>query len=147
MRRVVLWDFDVTLAHRPGMWSGCLLETLDEHLPGHTVDRDRLRPFLRDGFPWHQPAIEHPELCAPGAWWGRVQALLATAYVGVGLDAERSPVGWPGSLASATSMRRVVGVCLTMWCPCTSGCDRMAGVTWFSRVTCPSCRDWSPTSA
>jgi hypothetical protein len=40
MRRVVPWDFDGTLAHRPGMWSGCLLETLDEHQPGHRFDRD-----------------------------------------------------------------------------------------------------------
>ncbi len=91
------------------MWSGCLLETLDEYLPGHGIERDQLRPFLRDGFPWHQPAIEHPEFCAPGAWWGRVQPLLATAYVGVGLDAELA-----GRLAGLARERYVDASC--GWC-------------------------------
>jgi len=27
---IVLWDFDGTLAERPGLWRGCLLEVLRE---------------------------------------------------------------------------------------------------------------------
>ena len=86
MDRVVLWDFDGTLAHRPGMWRGCLIETLDEHLPGHLVDSEELRPFLRHGFPWHRPEVAHLELCEPDAWWQHVEGLLAAAYEGVGID-------------------------------------------------------------
>src|SRR6201995_4789669 len=37
---VVMWDFDGTLATRPGLWSTCLLEVLDEHAPGHAASRD-----------------------------------------------------------------------------------------------------------
>jgi len=33
---LVLWDFDGTLAERPGMWRGCLVETLDADEPGHS---------------------------------------------------------------------------------------------------------------
>ena len=36
MRRVVLWDFDGTLAHR-----------------------EAFRPHLRAGFPWHAPDVAH----------------------------------------------------------------------------------------
>src|SRR5437588_9596124 len=32
---VELWDFDGTLAERPGMWGGCMLEVLDDHEPNH----------------------------------------------------------------------------------------------------------------
>ena len=65
MNRVILWDFDGTLAHRPGMWRGCLVETLDEHAPGHGIDPEELRPFLRTGFPWDSPEVPHPELSTP----------------------------------------------------------------------------------
>jgi HAD superfamily hydrolase (TIGR01549 family) len=88
--RAVLWDFDGTLAHRPGMWRGCLIETLDEYEPGHAVSADDLVPFLRNGFPWHAPEVAHPELGSPAAWWERVEALLASAYEEVGLAAVRA---------------------------------------------------------
>lgn len=72
------------------MWRGCLLETLDEHAPGHTVDADALIPFLRDGFPWHRPEEAHPELCEPEAWWTSIGALLSRAYEGVGYEPSRA---------------------------------------------------------
>jgi putative hydrolase of the HAD superfamily len=87
---VVLWDFDGTLAFRPGLWAGCLVETLDEHEPGHDVDVAAVRPLLRDGFPWHTPDVAHPELSSGALWWARVEALLARAYAGVGYPPERA---------------------------------------------------------
>jgi FMN phosphatase YigB (HAD superfamily) len=87
LNRVILWDFDGTLARRPGMWRGCLVETLDEHAPGHGIDPEELRPFLRDGFPWDSPEAPHPELCEPDAWWAHVEVLLAAAYAGAGVEA------------------------------------------------------------
>jgi putative hydrolase of the HAD superfamily len=90
MRGTVLWDFDGTLATRPGLWSACLLEVLDEHEPGHRVAVDDLRTALRDGFPWHRPEVPHPELCAAGAWWAHVGGLLARAFAAAGYDDERA---------------------------------------------------------
>lgn len=75
---------------RPGMWRGCLSETLDAHQPGHGIDAGQLRPFLRDGFPWHQPEIAHLELCDPEAWWRQIGGLLASAYAGVGIPMVRA---------------------------------------------------------
>jgi len=90
MDRVVFWDFDETLAFRPGRWRGCLSETLDEHQPDHGITSEQLRPFLQDGFPWHRPETSHPELCEPEAWWTNTEDLLARAYEGVGIDGERA---------------------------------------------------------
>jgi putative hydrolase of the HAD superfamily len=89
VERVILWDFDGTLAHRNGMWGGCLIETLDLHEPGHDVSLDAIRPFLRDGFPWHTPDVPHPELSSPAEWWAAVESLLARAFGGVGMTDER----------------------------------------------------------
>lgn len=90
MTGLVLWDFDGTLAERPGMWRACLVETLDAEEPGHSVSPEALIPFLRDGFPWHRPDDPHLELCSPEAWWNAVGELLARAYEGVGIEPGRA---------------------------------------------------------
>jgi putative hydrolase of the HAD superfamily len=75
----VLWDFDGTLAVRPGHWGGCLLELLDAREPGHGVSRPELNELLNYGWPWHEHETPHPHLGAPRAWWGHVEGLLHTA--------------------------------------------------------------------
>jgi putative hydrolase of the HAD superfamily len=87
---VILWDFDGTLAHRPGLWGACVVETLDEHRPGRGRALEEVRPLLRDGFPWHEPSRAHPELCVPDAWWRHVGAVLARAFVQLGFDAQEA---------------------------------------------------------
>lgn len=87
--RVVLWDFDGTLACRQGAWTGALLQALDELAPGHCVARDDIRPHIMDGFPWHCPERPHPHLNQPEAWWAEVEALMGRAFAAVGY-AERA---------------------------------------------------------
>jgi phosphoglycolate phosphatase-like HAD superfamily hydrolase len=121
MDRVLVWDFDGTLAHRPGMWRGCLVETLDAHEPGHGIDAERLRPFLRDGFPWHRPQVAHPELSDPDAWWrhGRPRtawmigdnpvADVAGAEA-AGIPAIVVPSGTPDAARRATDLHAAAGI-------------------------------------
>lgn len=78
--RFVIWDFDGTLAWRDGMWSGCALDVLDEHAPGHGVSIERLRAALRGGFPWHAWEQPHPQLSEPGRWWELVERRVAAAF-------------------------------------------------------------------
>lgn len=82
---LVVFDFDGTLAHRPGNWSQALLDVLDANLPGHGATTDTIRSLLRDGFPWHRPAVAHLHLSDPEAWWAHVGALLHAALDGVGV--------------------------------------------------------------
>jgi putative hydrolase of the HAD superfamily len=88
--RGILWDFDGTLAIRPGLWKATLMEILDEHEPGHTVRLEQVRSGLRGGFPWHRPQEAHPQLNDPEEWWRSVNGLVARAYEGAGVPATRA---------------------------------------------------------
>jgi putative hydrolase of the HAD superfamily len=83
-----VFDFDGTLAHRPGLWSQCLLDVLDEHVPDHGATREDLRLQLRDGFPWHRAEVVHPELNEPDAWWAALGEVIDRAYLAVGVESE-----------------------------------------------------------
>jgi putative hydrolase of the HAD superfamily len=90
--RLLIWDFDGTLAHRRGEtgWSILLAEALDAEEPGHGHSAETFRPYLRDGFPWHRPDVAHPELCEPEAWWDAIRPLLARAYEAAGYEQARA---------------------------------------------------------
>lgn len=100
--RLLIWDFDGTLAHRRGEtgWSILLVEALDAEEPGHGHSADTFRPNLREGFPWHRPEIAHPELGEREAWWASVRPILARAYEAVGYLPDRA-------LALADAARRL----------------------------------------
>ena len=87
--RYLIWDFDGTLVYRIGEWSAwmqALLEVLDRETPGHGVDPELLRPFLRTGFPWHSPEVHHPHLDSADAWWRALEPRFADAFRKVGAD-------------------------------------------------------------
>jgi HAD superfamily hydrolase (TIGR01549 family) len=90
MKGIVLWDFDGTLAERPGRWRGCLLEVLREEEPGIRADADAFIPALRDRFPWHRPDVAHPDMCNREAWWTEILPLLAEAYENAGVEPDRA---------------------------------------------------------
>jgi putative hydrolase of the HAD superfamily len=122
---VILWDFDGTLARRPGNWGACLVETLDEHEPGHAFTLDAVRPLLRDGFPWHAPQTPHPELCAADAWWAHVGGLLAHAYEGLGLSYERG-----AELALLARTRYVDALAWTVFDDTVPALERLRARGW-----------------
>jgi putative hydrolase of the HAD superfamily len=88
--RIVMWDFDGTLAWREGLWSGCVMEVLDEHEPGHGATLDSLRSKLSGGFPWHRHETPHPELADADAWWQALTPLIAGAIAGCGVGEARA---------------------------------------------------------
>jgi putative hydrolase of the HAD superfamily len=90
--KLLIWDFDGTLAHRRDEtgWSILLAETLDAEERGHGHSADTFRPHLRNGFPWHTPDVAHPELSEPEAWWASVQPRLAQAYEAAGYEPARA---------------------------------------------------------
>ena len=89
-RKVLIWDFDGTLAYRAGMWSGALIDVLDRFEPSHGIRAEQVRPFLRQGFPWHNPEEPHPQLCDPAAWWRNLEPVFTAAYRGLGIDPLRA---------------------------------------------------------
>ena len=87
--RLILWDFDGTLARRDGLWSGCMREVLDEHEPGHGVAVEQIRAAMHQGYPWSRPLEPHPHLCEPEPWWEAMEARMARALADVGIAASR----------------------------------------------------------
>lgn len=90
--KYLVWDFDGTLAYRPGGWTGALLEVVREEMPGREVDLDGLRASLATGFPWHAPDTYHPELVEADRWWAGLAPVLVRAFEAAGVDAASSPV-------------------------------------------------------
>ena len=76
----MIWDFDGTLAYRSGLWSDCLVEILDEELPGHGHRREVFRPAMQRGFRWHEWESEHARFENPDEWWKPVTAIAAGAF-------------------------------------------------------------------
>lgn len=85
----IFWDFDGTLVLTP-KWSTSLVKAMDILHPGHEVTREQIRAFLQEGFPWHNPAIYHPELSSPEAWWSFLRPVLAGAVRKVGYENDES---------------------------------------------------------
>lgn len=96
MTRAILWDFDQTLAHRPGRWTGVLLELLEAEDPEHGISRDLLRTSMRDGLPWHRPEEPHHHLDSDDAWWDHVTEALVRAYMRAGVAEDLSRRLAPG---------------------------------------------------
>ena len=84
--KVVFWDFDETLAERPGRWWGCLLEIIGRRHPECSADEPALRAALRGVYPWHSPETTHEHLNDPDDWWSALTPGLARAAVAAGLD-------------------------------------------------------------
>ena len=85
----LVWDFDGTLAYRVGEWPAWTQALLDRETPGHGVDPELLRPFLRTGFPWHSPEVHHPHLASADAWWGALEPRFADAFRAAGAEEAR----------------------------------------------------------
>lgn len=88
-KKVILWDFDGTLV-RFTSWRMALRDVLNECDPGHQIDPEQMRPFLRDGFPWHRPEEPHLHLSNPDDWWQATEPVFARCYRGVGYDDKRA---------------------------------------------------------
>ena len=83
--KLILWDFDGTLAYRDGMWSGTILSILrdvDEHLSHVSVDD--IRPLLKAWYPWHEPEKAHRHIRDATEWWEWITPLFENVFRNLG---------------------------------------------------------------
>ncbi len=76
--RFLLWDFDGTLAFRPGNWTGVVCDVVAVERPDLGLTPDRLRPHLQSGSPWHAPDVVR-QPCSADQWWSALLPALARA--------------------------------------------------------------------
>ena len=84
--RFLIWDFDGTLGYRVGRWSSALHSVLEEAMPGHGFEKERLSTRLRNRFPWQAPEVPHPELSSPDPWWEALSPVFVRAFEAEGVD-------------------------------------------------------------
>jgi putative hydrolase of the HAD superfamily len=77
--KYLLWDFDNTLAIRPGHWSQCLAEVVNGAYPEKQVRRESFRPHLMSSFPWHDHETSHTHISSPDEWWAAMAPTLEQA--------------------------------------------------------------------
>jgi putative hydrolase of the HAD superfamily len=76
--RFLVWDFDGTLAVRPGNWTAVVCELVARARPDLGMTAERLRPHLQSGFPWHTPEVVRAP-CSAEEWWRGLLPVLARA--------------------------------------------------------------------
>lgn len=86
--KVLLWDFDGTLAYRKNLWSESLLQALNLIVPNHNISIAVLKTYLSKGFPWHEPMKSHLDLCAQGVWWKYMEGYFIQIYQKLGYSKE-----------------------------------------------------------
>lgn len=82
--KFMIWDFDGTLAWRPGGWAGAVLAVLRQHAPDTTLTTEQVSTYLQSGFPWHAPENPHPGL-SPAEWWEDMQPVFVRALRSAGV--------------------------------------------------------------
>jgi putative hydrolase of the HAD superfamily len=96
--RVLIWDFDGTLGHRPARWSGAIADALTDVLGPHEFSPAVIHAEIRSGFPWHSPEVPHPHLADGDSWWRHLAQVLAAAMGRLGVA--------PAAAAAAASRVR-----------------------------------------
>ncbi len=82
--KYLLWDFDGTLAHRPGQWTDTVMSVLNAADLAQGVDRDTVRPFMNAGFPWHEPEVVRAASQPADTWWQQLEPVFVRAIQQVG---------------------------------------------------------------
>ena len=83
--KLILWDFDGTLATREGMWTGTIRKILqDLNLASLNAGTDDIDPLLRTGFPWHEPHRSHTQVRNAEQWWAWMTPYFEKVYRDLG---------------------------------------------------------------
>lgn len=72
-QRVIIWDFEGTLAVRPGRFTGALVKAARLCDPVFQGTDDQVRPYLSGAFPWHGKEKRHAFADDADAWWESLQ--------------------------------------------------------------------------
>lgn len=89
--KCLLWDFDGTLAYRKGGWQSALAEAARRELPEIALQPGDLRPYLRSGFPWHQPERVRSPGQPADEWWAQLETVFESAFIqAAGLSSGRA---------------------------------------------------------
>ena len=82
MRKAIFWDFDGTLTTGEPTWRFCLVKALGPLAERYGVTEDKVRPYLKQGFPWHP---DGDQTLTGEAFWDCLLSKFTQAYVSLGV--------------------------------------------------------------
>lgn len=82
--KYLMWDFDNTLAYRDGMWTQTIYELCRES--GFNIASESIKPYLAQGFPWHNPKLSHEEFFNGLSWWEHMNKHFLGILLQLGLE-------------------------------------------------------------
>ena len=85
----IIWDFEGTLAVRPGRFAGALIDAA-ENVTGIAVALETIRPMLSPAFPWHSQQLSHPFAHDADGWWRNLIDHSARSLQQLGLSAAQA---------------------------------------------------------
>ncbi|UCD30369.1 MAG: HAD-IA family hydrolase [Planctomycetota bacterium] len=85
-QKYIFWDFDGTLAYRPGKWSGALADIANEYKHDANFTYDDFHPLIKKKFFWDKAQCEHHHLSDPDNWWSALSPLFVKAFIEVGFS-------------------------------------------------------------
>jgi putative hydrolase of the HAD superfamily len=89
--KLLIWDFDGTLGYQKrGYFSESIAQVIRETNPETTITVEHIRPYLRTGFPWHNPEQPHLDISTADQWWERLHPIFQLAFEGAGFTAARA---------------------------------------------------------
>ena len=71
-KKLIIWDFDATLAYRLNPWSSSAKEFLDETMPNHGLATEAIRRQVLAALPWENPKLDHRTITDGVDWWQHV---------------------------------------------------------------------------
>jgi len=80
----ILWDFDGTLAYRDGMWSATLLSLLNKK-GINNISIEKIKPYLQEGFTWHNYEYSHKELFNGKSWYEYYENYFYGILINIGI--------------------------------------------------------------
>lgn len=85
--KLILWDFDGTLASREGTWAGVIKQILQD-IGGDSpnAEIDDISPLLETGYPWHEPHKTHTHIRSAEQWWAWMTPYFEKVFTDLGCD-------------------------------------------------------------
>jgi putative hydrolase of the HAD superfamily len=88
-RGYLIWDFDGTLGYRTGQWSGAMVQVA-QRFAGLEIDLEVFRPYMRRGFPWHNPDLANQPMRAADEWWNALLPVFEEAFLACRIPSDQA---------------------------------------------------------
>jgi hypothetical protein len=113
--KYLLWDFDNTLALRPGYWSQCLADVVNRGYPEKKALCEAFRPHLMSDFPRHGHETSHTHLSTSDEWWRALAPTLEQALRLAQHSSRIRPRIWQPTFATRIWIRARGWYSMTPW--------------------------------